>query len=283
MPADGTTATASALASKRLADVLAALTHEPGDAFDAAWWRRNGLRAGRPFGDHGPIADLGYGCVPWLTTPEARHPDGAVTPAHLITPAEALEMLATRGAWPWEVGADDAPRWHCEWCGGEGSRVGPYGTAPCPWCFRGTISGGTFTPLGHTDAPPSLPALVSAAACVRLREAVQLARELAGSNDAVVVLRVMGREAIERHHELTARDGDGLSVAYVTSHEHERSRRTNAYGGQPAWPEMCPWVTQMSHVQAAWPALRALTATGAHLLDLAPGRVTLGIEAAGSQ
>jgi hypothetical protein len=99
---------------------------------------------------------------------------------------------------------------------------------------------------------------------------------------------VMGREALLRHHEVTAREGDGWGCVYVSSHEHERARRPQSFGGQHAWPNACPWPS-LAQVDAAWPALRALAVgdgatpqpTGVHLVGLDASRIVLAVEAIG--
>jgi hypothetical protein len=98
----------------------------------------------------------------------------------------------------------------------------------------------------------------------------------------------MGRKALHRHHEVTARDGDGWGCVYVSSHEHERARRPQSFGGQPAWPNACPWPS-LAQVDAAWPALRTLAVgdgetpqpTGVHLVALDASRIVLAVEAIG--
>lgn len=184
-----------------------------------------------------------------------------VSPAHTITPAEAVEVLHSRGLWPWEPGDERAPAW---WCDDHDPRDEDH------------------------DTPPSLPALVAVASlgAASLVTSVALAGELAPG--AVVVWRVMTREAIVRHHELMVRDGDGTSHAYVFSHEQERHRRPQAFGGQPAWPDVSPWMS-LPHVADRWSALRALAVgegptpqpTGVHLVALDASRIVLAVEAIG--
>ncbi len=183
-----------------LAAVLAALTHEPATVFDAEWWRRNGIHPRTPFGDHGPMANTGYGCVPWITTPAARVPrmiDGVavfveVSPAHTVTPAEAVEALYAREAplWPWSPGDDTAPRWWCEECEGNGSVEGR--GVPCGAC------GATMRldDLGSTTDPSSLATLVTVASlgAPTLRAAEELARVIVGRT-LRIVWRVMPKDA----------------------------------------------------------------------------------------
>ena len=178
--------------------------------------------------------------------------------------AEAVEALATVGLWPWEPGDERAPRWWCE-----------------------------FLNDAIIDDPPSHAALVAVASLGRplLQRCVALADVIAhaaGCPDARVVWRVMGRKALHRHHEVTARDGDGWGCVYVSSHEHERARRPQSFGGQPAWPNACPWPS-LAQVDAAWPALRTLAVgdgetpqpTGVHLVALDASRIALAVEAIG--
>lgn len=237
--------------------------------------------------------------------------------------AEAVEALATVGLWPWEIGDERAPRWWCENCGGSGTcgeswkrsfvkRCSACRDASCGRCGgRGfTVEGDGSnawdadavlctgcngrSSLGHTADPPSHAALVAVASLGRpllLRITHALAPEIAraaGCPDARVVWRVMGREALLRHHEVTAREGDGWGCVYVSSHEHERARRPQSFGGQPAWPNACPWPS-LAQVDAAWPALRTLAVgdgetpqpTGVHLVALDASRIVLAVEAIG--
>ena len=236
--------------------------------------------------------------------------------------AEAVEALATVRLWPWEPGDERAPRWWCENCGGSGTcgeswkrsfvkRCSACRDASCGRCGgRGfTVEGDGSnawdadavlctgcngrSSLGHTADPPSHAALVAVASLGRplLQRCVALADVIAhaaGCPDARVVWRVMGRKALHRHHEVTARDGDGWGCVYVSSHEHERARRPQSFGGQPAWPNACPWPS-LAQVDAAWPALRTLAVgdgetpqpTGVHLVALDASRIALAVEAIG--
>jgi len=188
-----------------------------------------------------------------------------VAPAHTITPAGAVEALTTVGLWPWEIGDERAPRWWCE-----------------------------FLNDAIIDDPPSHAALVAVASLGRpllqriTHTLVPWIARAAGCPDARVVWRVMGLEALLRHHEVTAREGDGWGCVYVSSHEHERARRPQSFGKQPAWPNACPWPS-LAQVDAAWPALRRLAVgdeatpqpTGVHLVALDASRVVLAVEAIG--
>lgn len=213
MPADGTPATASALASERLADVLSALTDESRGAWLAILrkyggalprdvrFNRDAIRWGKPWQatEAGGMREARVYQRSWLTIPDARHPDGAVTHAHLVTPAEALELLATRGVWPWEVGADDAPRWWCDGCEGTGMETGGTSGHQCRVCAdRYPEARWSQRMFGTLPCPPDLPALVAAASMGdALREAVGTGRDLARDAFARVALRVAPREAID--------------------------------------------------------------------------------------
>lgn len=174
---------------------------------------------------------------------------------------EAQDRLCRADLYPWTPGDETAPRW---WCDDHDPRDEDH------------------------DTPPSLPALVAVASlgAASLVTSVALAGELAPG--AVVVWRVMTRATIVRHHELMVRDGDGTSHAYVFSHEQERHRRPQAFGGQPAWPDVSPWMS-LPHVADRWSALRALAVgegptpqpTGVHLVALDASRIVLAVEAIG--
>jgi len=171
-------------------------------------------------------------------------------------PTAALEALVARGLLPphW-TDAARAPRW---WCDDHDPRDEDH------------------------DAPPSLPALISVAALgadALARAGAIVAETWRGR---ALVWRVMTASEILRHHEVTARDGDGVTEGYVFSHEHERKRRPKAFGGTPAWPVECPW-TSLPTVAPAWPALRELDALGLHLLACDAARVVLGVESVGAE
>ena len=250
------------------------------------------------------------GPVPWLVILEARHVDGSTTPAHEIAPVEALELLAERGLWPWTAGDDAAPRWWCAACSGTGSVFAPMGesgrvdpcsacSTPCVVCagaqwmqrhgdFRDPCHADGVVRNGHAAAPPALHDLVAAASNPRLREAVDLARELAGDSAATVVLRVMSTVEFAEHHECIDHGGAaGVVLAF------SREVVTDWGEGRERWPEHCPYagVTRLGGfgtpdddrhgVHRAWPALRALAACDVHLLALDRGRVVLGVPEVG--
>lgn len=170
-----------------LPDVLAVLTSQSSDA----WWcaaLTDSIVRTAPEG-----VMWGSACAPWAETPATRY-----APAHTITPAEAVEVLATRGLWPWPVGDDAAPRWWCERCGGSGSAEGR--SVPCGAC------GATMRldDLGHTADPPTLAALVAVASlgAPTLLRVEELARVLVGRAPRVV-FRIVARETARERHERT--------------------------------------------------------------------------------
>jgi len=221
---------------------------------------------------------------------------GVVPWAH-ASPAEAVEALATARLWPWEIGDERAPRWWCEECEGTGraQEPGPPRGRVCLCCgVPADELAAAPRGIGHVADPPSLAALVAVASLGRpllqriTHTLVPWIARAAGCPDARVVWRVMGLEALLRHHEVTAREGDGWGCVYVSSHEHERARRPQSFGGQPAWPNACPWPS-LAQVDAAWPALRTLAVgdgetpqpTGVHLVALDASRIVLAVEAIG--
>lgn len=223
-----------------------------------------------------------------------------VAPAHTITPAEAVEALATAELWPWEIG-DERARWWCGVCGGSGAlryftEHGPESDF-CDTCAEDDAEAtGGARKTGHTADPPShafLVAVASLGAPMLRRVTHTLAREIAraaGCPDARVVWRVMSREAIEEHHNQT---------------RAEWWRRTREYGGaiDPTMPQAFStemnvarppfWTETRWHSQCAarraWPALRTLAVgdgetpqpTGVHLVALDATRIVLAVEAIG--
>lgn len=103
-------------------------------------------------------------------------------------PVEGVEVLHTRGRWPWSPGDPAAPRWWwpCEWC----DDVGTVDGATCPSCGP------------HTAYPPSIGALIAVAGLgtARLLRLDAVATELAHyvvSVAVAIVFRVMEREELE--------------------------------------------------------------------------------------
>ena len=184
-------------------------------------------------------------------------------------PAEGLEVLHTRRRWPWSPGAADAPWWHCmahDCVDGWSEYCHPvYGRMPCVACCA----------TGHAEAPGDVGSLV---ACANLGErlvtAVALARTLAGDSSAVVILRVESAEWLEAHHE----DASTKSWTLASTFSIEMRKETVL-----RWPERCPYwpahrpTDAIARINDAWSALRALAATGVHLLAIERGTVTLGI------
>lgn len=199
-----------------------------------------------------------------------------VAPAHTITPAEAVEALATVGLWPWEPGDERAPRWWCERCEGVGFIPGRGAARRCAACLdtscvrcggrgftvRGAAASGWDAdavlcaqcngrpPIGHAADPPSHAALVAVASLGRpllLRITHALAPEIAraaGCPDARVVWRVMGREAISRHfggRGVTPSNAPSDTITVVQARE-ERPPTSNVPGFWRApWPVECPY------------------------------------------
>lgn len=197
------------------------------------------------------------------------HPSSADALAALVE----AELLPAHWCDP-----ERAPGWWCEGCDGTGYAAVNVRRG------RKVYRCGDCDIAGYIAAPPraDLVAVASLGADALTRaEAV-----VAEAWRARVVWRVMTAAEIVRHHELTARDGDGHSPVYVFSHEQERARRPQAYGGQPAWPVECPWTATMQS-ESTWRALRALALTednkptGLHLVEVGDGRVTLAVEALG--
>jgi len=260
-----------------LAEVLAVMTSEP----DALWWRMMTT-------DHETRAVLAG--IEWRIAGEwsplrlwRREPETQRSPLRMTTPAEAVEALATAGMWPWEIGAERAPRWWCYRCEGGGSlNDGPGwpGLILCPACS--THSATDELRIGTTADPPSHAALVAVASlgapmlqrCACLADVIARA---AGCPDARVVWRVMPREEIEEHHNEVRRN------ALPACLRGERML-PDAFDRASA-SESCPY--DVPSVRAAWPALRALAVgdgetpqpTGVHLVGLDASRIVLAVEA----
>lgn len=238
-----------------LPDVLATLTSQSSDAWWCAALTDNIVRAA-PEG-----VAWGSDCAPWAETPATRH-----APAHTITPAEAVEVLATRDLWPWPVGDDASPRW---WCSPPVARAPGDRYVDCFAC----------NDLGHTADPPSLAALVAVASLGvdALRRAEGLALQLVGRAPRVV-WRTMTREALRAFNE------GGLRISAIGATDEacivltSRDSHSMAQDGSPnAWPVECPY--RFPPVVAAWPVLRDLAALGLHLVALDGDRITLAVEA----
>lgn len=206
------------------------------------------------------------------------------------TPAEAVESLATARLWPWEPGDAAAPRWWCDRCEGDGAarltladgrRIRPLFRAPCRDCDA----------IGYTADPPTLPALVVVASlgAPSLVTAAELAGVLAPG--AVVVWRVMTREAIKEHHRRHSigwNPSHAASVLMVFSREVSPPTSNDPRTIRPRWPEVCPYGGAFGEpdsdehgVHRLWPALRALAALGVHLVALDTSRIVLAVEAIG--
>lgn len=232
-----------------LPDVLATLTSQSSDAWWCAALTDNIVRAA-PEG-----VAWGSDCAPWAETPATRH-----APAHTITPAEAVEVLATRDLWPWAVGDDAAPRWWCERCQGCGWLPG--------WQHCGCV-GEPEHEYGHTADPPTLAALVAVASLGvdTLRRAEGLALQLVGRAPRLT-FRVMSREAIEDHHASmrgrTVRSDAQMALS-LFAHAH-------ADGWRGDW-------ARGDGLHRAWPVLRDIASLGLHLVALDGDRITLAVGA----
>lgn len=196
------------------------------------------------------------------------------------TPAEAVEVLATRDLWPWPVGDDASPRWWCERCDALARRRAgedvPYPVTAQPSWQQCDGDGAMH--------PPTLAALVAVASlgCDTLRRAEGLALQLVGRAPRLT-FRAVSRETLRAWtEERVYRDGDA-SLAYVAAHEALGAPSTSPlhYGHGETWPESFPWLgLSGGHVaRRHWSMVRDLGLLGAMLVDLDGDRVTLAVEA----
>ena len=259
-----------------LADVLATLTGESRGAWLAILreyvglprdmrWERDALVWGRP----------------WQAQREGVR-DPRVTRRGLTaaTPAEAVEVLATRDLWPWAPGDDAAPRWWCEECRGRGWTHG--GDVMCRNCDNDPA------PLGTRADPPTLAALVAVASLGvdALRRAEGLALQLVGRAPRLV-WRTMTREALRAWAYRTGRRVGEPPVtvaqaAALASMPAESEGWAGAVGSWlDRWSGPSPWWLREApaDVVAAWPALRDLAALGVTPVALDGDRITLAVEA----
>lgn len=143
----------------------------------------------RPFGAH-------------ATCDDCATPEEVIVRSDVTDPAEAIEVLHTRGRWPWAPGDPAAPRWFCRHCEGTGTYVG---WIACDCCGDGSCS----CSWGSGDAiepEPTIAEIVAVAnlSVPRLLSLVSIASELAsyvGHSSAAVTFRVMAREALEAWSE----------------------------------------------------------------------------------
>jgi hypothetical protein len=143
----------------------------------------------RPFGAH-------------ATCDDCATPEEVIVRSDVTDPAEAIEVLHTRGRWPWAPGDPAAPRWFCRHCEGTGTIVG---WTPCECCGEGSCS----CSWGSGDAiepEPTIAEIVAVAnlSVPRLLSLVSIASELAsyvGNSSAAVTFRVMAQEALEAWSE----------------------------------------------------------------------------------
>lgn len=184
------------------------------------------------------------------------------------SPAEAVEALAHSGLWPmaW-VDSACGVRW---------------------WC--------SFLNDAVIDTPPTIHALAAVASMgvINLHRVVEFARVI--EPDAIVVWRVMTREAIQEHHRGCEERRNDSSAALVFSREtrdDEWSGVLRERDGRKRWQVECPYHGWFGSggdddpqgVHRAWPALRELHEMGVHLVGHtprrgdAPGHVVIGVEA----
>lgn len=215
------------------------------------------------------------------------------------SPAEAVEVLATRGLWPWPVGDDASPRWRCERCGSPIHIVTPQPAAVAfgrPIVGAGqvltipsdvrfdviAVSAAPCVDCGgarSTADPPTLAALVAVASlgAPTLLRAEELARVLVG-REPRLVWRVMPMEALARWSQV----GDGRPVATAPQTipqaacvARERWQSGDHWNGPSPW-----WLHDApADVAAAWPAVRDLAAIGVTPVALDGDRITLAVEA----
>jgi len=201
----------------------------------------------------GPITRPGYGCWPWAVE----------------TPADAVEVLATRALWPWPVGDDASPRWWCERCQGCGWLPG--------WQHCECV-GDPEHEYGHTADPPTLAALVAVASLGvdTLRRAEGLALQLVGRTPRIV-WRVMTREKLRLHHATVKWDtrADQTAPAWLFSFQADLALSPHEYMRSLAWRN----AASAHEAHPAWPALRDLHGLGLHLVALDGDRITLAVEA----
>jgi hypothetical protein len=89
----------------------------------------------------------------------------------------------------------------------------------------------------------------------------------------------MAPDTLRRWHEDAAALSLGdYSLRKIFSCETRRAATPGRYGGEPAWPERCPWSSHLKDVRRAWPALREMHLLGVHLLGCGNGYVMLGVE-----
>lgn len=139
------------------------------------------------------------------------HCDDCATPVEVLwrsgigddgDPAEAIEVLHTRGRWPWSPGDPAAPRWFCRRCEGTSTYVG---WIACDCCGDGSCS----CSWGSGDAiepEPTIAEIVAVAnlGVPRLLSLASIASELAnyvGHSSTAVTFRVMERGDIEAWSE----------------------------------------------------------------------------------
>lgn len=136
------------------------------------------------------------------TCDDCATPEDVLARSGVDDPAEAFEVLHTRGRWPWAPGDPAAPRWFCDRCEGTGKIIGWFA---CECCGDGSCSCG----WGFGDAiepEPTIAEIIAVAnlGVPRLLSLVAVASELAsyvGHPSAAVTFRVMAREALEAWSE----------------------------------------------------------------------------------
>lgn len=269
------------VARPALAEVLGAVTH-----------REPYLRRALDDGYHGPPAAVVVEAarVGYRQTAFAGVTEGSTTwHAFTVTgPAEALEVLHTRGLWPWVPGDEAAPRWWCKCNGADGVWRGDVSSV-CGMTRNGQRGCGGK----HWTQPPDLAAVVAVASLgvTTLATVAALAGEV--QPGAAVVWRALSRDAIQEHHRGCEARRTQSPVALVFSREARDDEwegvrmQMRERNGRKRWSEACPYYGWFGTggdddphgVHRAWPALRALHDCGVHLLACDPARVVLGVEA----
>ena len=276
------------VARPALAEVLGALTSESRGAWIATL---------RMLGGNAGVLRFERAAIRWGDAWQAndaaraglvREPRVYERPITVTGPAEALEVLHTRGLWPWVPGDEAAPRWWCKCNGADGVWRGDVSSV-CGMTRNGQRGCGGK----HWTQPPDLAAVVAVASLgvTTLATVAALAGEV--QPGAAVVWRALSRDAIQEHHRGCEARRTQSPVALVFSREARDDEwegvrmQMRERNGRKRWSEACPYYGWFGTggdddphgVHRAWPALRALHDCGVHLLACDPARVVLGVEA----
>lgn len=161
---------------------------------------------------------------------------------------ETLEVLHTRGLWPWPIGGDRAPLW-------------------LPW--EGSAEG---------DAPDTRASAISVAAlgADALARCGEVVRESWPGSRLVWVAR--SATWLRQHHKKLASSGVASAVA-TEEHVFSVECAAASRGGGGFVAERMAIFWGADHPTARlWPALRSLHLVGAHLIECGPRRVVLAAE-----